>query len=81
MWLLGALLIGLGGSAAAADLVIHEWGTITTIHDATGKPATGLNRIDETEVLPEFVHRYEPTTTRQPNRRLAKSPRVPGARM
>jgi len=66
------------GTAQAADLVIHEWGTVTTIHDAAGKPATGLNRIDETEVLPEFVHRYEPATTRQPNRRLAKSPRVPG---
>ena len=64
MLLLGALLIGLGGTVAAADLVIHEWGTITTIHDATGKPATGLNRIDETDVLPEFVHRYEPPTTR-----------------
>ncbi len=66
------------GTAQAADLVIHEWGTVTTIHDAAGKPATGLNRIDETEVLPEFVHRYEPATTRQPNRRLAKSSRVPG---
>ena len=66
------------GTAQAADLVIHEWGTVTTIHDAAGKPATGLNRIDETEVLPEFVHRYEPATTRQPDRRLAKSPRVPG---
>ncbi len=35
------------GTAQAADLVIHEWGTVTTIHDAAGKPATGLNRIDE----------------------------------
>jgi hypothetical protein len=78
MLLLGALLIGCGSAAAAADLVIHEWGTITTIHDASGKPTTGLNRIDETEVLPEFVHRYEPATTRQPSRMLGKSPRVPG---
>ena len=76
--LLGALLIGCESAATAADLVIHEWGTITTIHDAAGKPATGLNRIDEADVLPEFVHRYEPETTRQPHRLLGKSPRVPG---
>jgi hypothetical protein len=76
--LLGALLAGLSSRAPAADLVVHEWGTITTIHDADGTPATGLNRIDESEVLPEVVHRYEPTNTRQPKRLLAKSPQVPG---
>ena len=65
---------GSATAAAAADLVIHEWGTITTIHDAAGKPATGLNRIDEGDVLPQFVHRYEPETTRQPGRMLGKSP-------
>jgi hypothetical protein len=75
---LGALLIGLAAPALAADLVVHEWGTITHIHAADGTPATGLNRIDESEVLPEFVHRYEPDTTQQPKRSLAKSPRVPG---
>jgi len=66
------------GTARAADLVVHEWGTITTIHDAKGTPATGLNRIDEADVLPPFVHRYEPETTRQPQRQLGKSPLVPG---
>lgn len=75
---LRALLIVIGGGATAADLVVHEWGTITTIHDAAGTPATGLNRIDEADVLPNFVHRYEPETTRQPSRMLGKSPRVPG---
>ena len=74
----GALLLGCGSAAHAADLVIHEWGTITTIHDAAGVPATGLNRIDEADVLPPFVHRFEPSTTRQPTRLLAKSPAVPG---
>jgi len=74
--LLGAALIG---SATAADLVIHEWGTITTIHAADGKPATGLNRIDEADVLPEFVHRYEPEATRdKPGLVLGKRPNVPG---
>jgi hypothetical protein len=75
---LSLLFAGFGSSAVAADLVIHEWGTITSIHAPDGTPATGLNRIDESDVLPDFVHRYEPSTTRQPHRLLAKSPRVPG---
>lgn len=76
--LIGMLAFSAPGPGVSADLVIHEWGTITTIHDAAGKPATGLNRIDEDDVLPEFVHRYEPATTRQPHRLLGKSPGVPG---
>lgn len=66
------------GAAAPGQLVVHEWGTITTVHDSQGVPATGLNRIDASDVLPDFVHRYEPETTRQPARRLQKSPLVPG---
>ena len=79
MLLLGALLIGTGSTAIAADLVIHEWGTITTIHAADGTPATGLNRIDEADVLPAFVHRYEPEATRgKPGLELGKRPNIPG---
>ena len=70
--------IGFAAPAFTADLVIHEWGTITTIHEADGKPAVGLNRIDESEVLPSFVHRYEPETTNKPGLKLGKSPHVPG---
>src|SRR5262245_19796116 len=73
-----ACLVVAFGTAQAADLLVHEWGTLTTIHDAAGKPATGLNRIDEADVLPPFVHRFEPETTRQPQRQLGKSPLVPG---
>src|SRR5690349_15693297 len=65
--------------AAAADLVVHEWGTVTTIHAASGQPQTGLNRIDAADVLPDFVHRYEPAHTRHdPAQQFAKSPLVPG---
>lgn len=65
--------------AHADDLVVHEWGTITTVHRAAGQPVTGLNRIDESEVLPDFVHRFEPESTRgDPKRALGKSPKVPG---
>jgi hypothetical protein len=63
----------------AGHLVVHEWGTITTVHAADGTPQGALNRIDESEVLPDFVHRYEPQTTRQdPKRKLQKTPLVPG---
>jgi hypothetical protein len=65
--------------ASGAELVIHEWGTITTIHASSGKPLTGLNRIDAADVLPDFVHRYEPEQTRHdPAKQFAKSPLVPG---
>jgi hypothetical protein len=74
-----ALVIGAMGTAHSGELVIHEWGTITTIHDAAGVPATGINRIDASEVLPDFVHRYEPEATREdPRLSLGKSPRTAG---
>ena len=68
------------GAAASGDLVIHEWGTITTVHSADGTPAGELNRIDEADVLPDFVHRYEPESTRygDPKKKLAKVPLKPG---
>jgi len=66
-------------ASAAGRLVVHEWGTITTVHAADGTPQGGLNRIDESEVLPDFVHRYEPETTSfDPKLKLAKAPLVPG---
>ena len=74
-----SLALGAFGALPRADLVIHEWGTITTVHAPDGTAQGGLNRIDESEVLPKFVHRYEPETTRfDPAKKLAKSPRVPG---
>jgi hypothetical protein len=77
--LFGAFLACVMTASSGADLVVHEWGTITTIHDSAGKPQTGLNRIDVSEVLPDFVHRYEPEHTRHdPTKAFAKSPLVPG---
>ena len=76
---LGVLLLLAMSSGHAADLVVHEWGTITTIHAADGTPAGGLNNIDAGDVLPDFVHRYEPETTRfKPERLLGKLPNIPG---
>ena len=77
--LLGVFLLASLGTGRAAELVIHEWGTITTIHEEAGTPVGGLNKIDADEVLPDFVHRYEPETTRQkPERLLGKLPNKPG---
>lgn len=62
-----------------APLVVHEWGTLTTVHMADGTPVGNLNRIDASEVLPEFVHRYEPVQTRaDPKGTFSKSPLTPG---
>src|SRR6476659_7990616 len=73
------LLLAIASSTPGAELVIHEWGTITTIHASSGKPLTWLNKIDAADVLPDFVHRYEPEHTRHdPAKQFGKSPLVPG---
>jgi hypothetical protein len=72
-------LLFAAGAAPAGDLVVHEWGTITTIHSAAGTPANGLNNIDASDVLPDFVHRYEPEATRDsPKLTLGKRPGIVG---
>jgi hypothetical protein len=78
-----ALLLGLSALRAeeriAPRLVVHEWGTITTRHAADGTPEGRLNRIDSSEVLPAFVHRYEPPATRGDTQRsLTKTTLTPG---
>jgi hypothetical protein len=73
------LTTGAFGAQSTAQLVIHEWGTITTVHAADGTPQGGLNSIDESDVLPAFVHRYEPEVTRfEPRLKLGKLPNIPG---
>jgi hypothetical protein len=79
IWIVALGLLLLVSADAGAPLVVHEWGTITTVHDAAGVPKGRLNRIEATEVLPEFVHRYEPPTTRHdPTLLLGKAPLIPG---
>ncbi len=41
--------------APVAPLVVHEWGTFTTLQDESGRLLRGIN-IDD-EPLPDFVHR------------------------
>jgi len=55
-----ALFLFLETQALAEDdasLVVHEWGTITTKHYTNGRIASGMNVVEKTEILPEFVHR------------------------
>jgi hypothetical protein len=81
-------VVGLATNLAAAQqpaarpLIVHEWGTITTHHAANGTPEGRLNRIDPSEVLPPFVHQFEPANTQpaaaKSHTSLVKSPLTPG---
>ena len=47
---------GPAASDRASDrLVVHEWGTFTSLHDENGKAIAGINADDEP--VPQFVHR------------------------
>jgi hypothetical protein len=43
------------GTPRADKLIVHEWGTFTSLQDETGRSVGGLNSSDEP--LPSFVHR------------------------
>lgn len=60
------LLFGVSFAHAQGSLIVHEWGTITTRHSRDGTPQGRLNRIDPEEVLPAFVHKFEPPQTGVP---------------
>jgi hypothetical protein len=47
-------------ACARAQLVVHEWGTMTTQHAANGVPQGRLNLIESADALPPFVHQFEP---------------------
>jgi hypothetical protein len=49
------LLLPLCASRAADKLIIHEWGTLTSLEDENGQPIPGINADDEP--VPAFVHR------------------------
>jgi hypothetical protein len=70
-----SVLPGRGAPANPTQLVVHEWGTITTRHATNGRAEGRLNRLDYYESLADFVHRYEPpVTSRDPLRSLLKVP-------
>ena len=62
-WLTVMFLAGLPAASAWAvnnsdRLIVHEWGTFTTLQDDGGKELFGIN-IDD-EPVPDFVHNLEP---------------------
>lgn len=71
--LLAAILLA-PAAAAAEPLVIHEWGTFTSLQDEQGRTLGGLN-VDE-EFLPPFVHDLHPVriglTSEVPRTRVFK---------
>lgn len=48
----------------ASELVVHEWGTFTTLQDEQGRELTGINVDDEP--VPEFVHNLNPYLLSKP---------------
>ena len=76
---LSLALLWAGSAVADSTIVVHEWGTITTWHQGDGTPKGRLNRIAQSEVLPTFVHKFEPPQTEnKPGLTLGKSPLTPG---
>src|SRR3954449_1983818 len=55
-----AALLGFASFAYATDpgLVVHEWGTFTSLQDETGRALGAIN--EDVEPLPDFVHRLVP---------------------
>lgn len=77
-WMPAAFALALAASQGQAQppLIVHEWGTLTTHHAPDGTPQGRLNRIDASDVLPDFVHRFEPPQTL--SNPFGKGPRVSG---
>ena len=59
-WLWGSLLAALlpRGLQAADELVVHEWGTFTSLVDDQGRELSGINVDDEP--VPSFVNNLSP---------------------
>src|SRR2546425_8015451 len=47
-------LFSICAHAGTHPLIVHEWGTFTSLQDETGRAIGGINSDDETG--PEFVH-------------------------
>src|SRR6186713_3161902 len=58
------VLMGPGLAAAGDPLVVHEWGTFTSLQDEQGKELTGINTDDEP--VPAFVHNLNPFLLSRP---------------
>jgi hypothetical protein len=61
---LGLASAGMAGQDVANKLVIHEWGTFTSLQDEDGKAVGGINTDDEP--VPAFVHQLRQHLLIQP---------------
>src|SRR5205807_1996408 len=52
------IVLALATSPLRAELIVHEWGTFTSLQDEDGKSIGGINVEDEP--LPNFVHQLDP---------------------
>jgi hypothetical protein len=57
LWTFAVIFLSRQGAwlPAGEELVVHEWGTFTTLQDEDGAPISGINTDDEP--VPDFVHR------------------------
>ena len=56
------LALNVAAACAADRLVIHEWGTLTSLQDEDGRAIAGINAEDE--AVPAFVHEVAPNLIR-----------------
>jgi hypothetical protein len=71
-WIARACIVAVAGlglacgqfAAAGEPLVVHEWGTFTSLQDESGQELVGIN-IDD-EPVPDFVHNLSPYVLSQP---------------
>lgn len=61
---LGVLACGVPPAAAVDRLIVHEWGTFTSLQDEQGRELPGINTDDEP--VPEFVHNLNPFLLSKP---------------
>jgi len=78
LFFLPAVLVASSVWAASQDrLVVHEWGTFTSLQDEQGSSIGGINTDDEP--VPEFVHRISSWLVIPPTRALGgKGKGMPG---
>jgi hypothetical protein len=70
------LALGLAAGALSANsqpLVVHEWGTFTSLQDETGQALGGINTDDEP--VPSFCHDLDPSFVTPASRLVGSGPK------
>src|SRR5690242_6701039 len=56
-YIIALAIVSIGTVAPAQKLIVHEWGTFTSLQDEAGRTIGGIN--SEDEALPRFVHELD----------------------